>query len=94
MAVTDEQIAEALVAEITRLGGGDGDLVPLGRVERRVPGDWYRQGAVELRLHAEGVIDLVQVRGRPYVCLGGEMERELAAKAKAERRTRWTTHVA
>jgi hypothetical protein len=82
---TRGEIAAAILAALAPTGE---DLVAWTTIRPRVPGCFWCKEEVMLRLHEEGLIYHVKLAGRPYVCLGDDADRLLAAAAKARGRVR------
>jgi hypothetical protein len=82
---TDDEIDAAILAVLRRTGD---ELVSWAVIQRLVPGCFWCKATALLRLHDDGSVYLVKVRGRPYVCLGDDADAQLARIAKAQGRSR------
>jgi hypothetical protein len=79
---TDDEIDASILAALTD------ELVPWSVIQRHVIGCYWCKATALMRLHDDGSIYLVKVRGRPYVCLGDDADAQLARIAKAQGRSR------
>ncbi|MGO9207225.1 MAG: hypothetical protein ACLQBX_13785 [Candidatus Limnocylindrales bacterium] len=61
--------------------------------DHRVPGEFWRKTEALLRLHWNGLVTHMQIRGRPYISLGDAVDLEIAARARAEGRVREIRHL-
>ena len=85
-------LTELLRAVWPRAVGGDLDAVKsaLSVLTDVDPGDrrFWAVGRVLLRLHESGLIYLVQIGGSPYVCLGDDVDVEIARRYRERRQVR------
>ena len=82
---TDSEIEAAILAALEPTGD---ELVSWAVIQRRVPGCFWCKATALLRLHEEGKVYHTKIAGRPYVGLGDDADRLLAAAAKARGRVR------
>ena len=88
---TDDEIETAILAALEPTGG---EMVSWSAIQCRLPGSFWRKAQALLRLHEDGRVWHFKVQGRPYLCLGDELDREIAARYKAQGRVRGVRVVA
>ncbi|MGO9157325.1 hypothetical protein [Mycobacterium sp.] len=83
--LTDEQLEEAILAALAPSGE---ELMPWTVIRHQVPGEFWAKERAMLRLHEAGKVYHLKLGGRPYVGLGDELDRQIAARYKAQGRVR------
>lgn len=82
---TTAEIDAAILRELAPTGDR---LVCWTQIHPRVPGSFWEKQAALLRMHWAGLVYHMRIAGTPYVSLGDETDRQVAAKARAEGRVR------
>lgn len=82
---TNDEIDQAILAA---LADTDTELVHWAALRQDVPGSVSRKAEALTRLWLAGRVYLMKVRGHNLVALGDALDRQMAAKAKAEGRVR------
>jgi hypothetical protein len=83
-AATDAEVYDALVAELRRLDELRPDeLHRLSTVRLRAPGTRSQQHRAEHRAVEDGRMYLIKIGSTPYVSLGDETDRQVAARRRA-----------
>jgi Protein of unknown function (DUF732) len=78
---TEAEIEQAILAALEPTGD---DLVRWTPIRDRLPGEFWAKNRAFERLRCRGDIYAMKMWGTPYVCLGDEMDREIARRAAAE----------
>jgi hypothetical protein len=82
---TDEQVDAAILAALAPTGD---ELVRWKAIEPRVPGGFWQKAQACQRLYDFGRIYVIKIGGTPYMGLADECDRQIAARYRAEGRTR------
>lgn len=70
------------------------DLVRWVPIRESIAGGFWDKSRTLMRLHEVGLVYLVQIGGRPYVGLGDDVDREIAARYRARGQVRQVRIVA